>query len=65
VPRDTGTDGSRAEYAPMRSHTGDEAPEKRAEAPQKPAGAEWQASLAGLDWDHGPHGLWIEYRVSE
>jgi hypothetical protein len=41
--------------------TGDEAPEKPAEATD----AEWQAFVGGLDWDRGPHRLWVEYTVNE
>jgi hypothetical protein len=39
----------------------DEPPAKPAEATE----AEWQAFLAGLDWDRGPHRLWIQYTVDE
>jgi hypothetical protein len=40
---------------------GDVAPAKPPEATE----AEWQAFLGGLDWDRGPHRLWIEYTVGE
>jgi hypothetical protein len=39
----------------------DTPPSKPAEATE----AEWQAFLAGLDWDRGPHRLWIQYTVNE
>jgi hypothetical protein len=41
--------------------TGDEAPAKPEEATE----AEWQAFLAGLDWDRGPGKLWIQYTVKK
>jgi hypothetical protein len=38
---------------------GNEPPSRPAEATE----SEWQAFLARVDWDRGPHKLWIEYTV--